>query len=62
MNITISAERIPEKPEEIKAKLSLQMMVEVRIIGEPYYGVVKWMGSLEVNGKMEDLVGLEMVI
>ena len=41
--------------------LTIGMMVEVRIKGKPYYGVVKWLGLVEIKGKSEKIVGLEMV-
>ena len=37
------------------------MMVEVRVNKKPYYVVVKWLGLVEINKKMENIVGLEMV-
>ena len=49
--------------EKVKQEIDLviEMMVEVRVHGKPYYGVVKWLGSVEFNGKMENMAGLEMV-
>ena len=49
--------------EKVKQEidLAIEMMVEVRVHGKPYYGVVKWLGSVEVNGKMVNMAGLEMV-
>ena len=50
-----------DEPEDGNIDLAIEMMVEVGVNGKPYYGVVKWMGTLIVNGKMVDLVGLKMV-
>ena len=61
LNANVISAAVPEKTEEVDFGLSIEMMVEVRVNGKPFYGVVKWMGSLEVNGKIVDLVGLEMV-
>ncbi|XP_066917442.1 uncharacterized protein [Clytia hemisphaerica] len=46
--------------EEPPIELTVEMMVEVSVNKKPYYGVVKWLGLSEVEGKMVDIVGLEM--
>ena len=58
MQITDNENDVKPKP---KVDLTIEMMVEVTFHGKPYYGVVKWLGPVEVEGKMENLVGLEMV-
>ena len=49
------------KVDEGPIDLTVGMMVEVAVNKKPYYGVVRWLGTSEVEGKMVDLVGLEMV-
>ena len=51
----------PGKLEEVSCSLSINMKVELTVKDETFYGVVKWMGTLSIRGKMVDLVGLEMV-
>uniref|UniRef100_A0A7M5VBW3 CAP-Gly domain-containing protein n=1 Tax=Clytia hemisphaerica TaxID=252671 RepID=A0A7M5VBW3_9CNID len=46
--------------EEAEPKIELGMMVEFMIKEKLYYGCVKWLGTLDIKGKMIELLGLEM--